>query len=361
MRRYVLALCPLLLAVGCRHANLPDLPASHGHLSDALERYVDDSGRIRDPDAAPWSSLFEEDPEVAVEPHQAPAIFREATEALSGKPTAEQTRQAVDDLKATCLSGLLESCVFLRENYKLPTLSNGALPDFPKGVLRKQLHTAGVVSCRLGVEGLFRDCSVLEGGVEGVAEALLDFARRARFHPATVAGHPIDIPYTFQVKFSPARPGVPMPQVLPEDQRLQWARARAAHAPASPMAWGSLAMQLARMAPEDPWYRQALRHAQELSPGAWWAANELAWLQVEEGRYADAAPLATRARAISPGNPYVLETFAAVLAGTNQCEQAVSEQRRAVAALPKEWPAPERERFTRALEAYQRGCPATPV
>ena len=57
-----------------------------------------------------------------------------------------------------------------------------------------------------------------------------------------------------------------------------------------------------------------------------------------------------------PDNSYVLETSAAVLAATGQCEQALVEQRRAVEKLPAEWPAPERERFTRTLEAYQRQC-----
>ncbi|ATB49508.1 hypothetical protein [Corallococcus macrosporus] len=62
-----------------------------------------------------------------------------------------------------------------------------------------------------------------------------------------------------------------------------------------------------------------------------------------------------RARAIAFDNPYVLETSAAVFAGTNQCAQSVQEPRRAVEKPPREWPAPERERFWLTSARYQRG------
>lgn len=149
-----------------------------------------------------------------------------------------------------------------------------------------------------------------------------------------------------------------MAKVLEPRLRLEWARARAVGSPASPLAWGNLAVLLAKEGPEDGLYREALRRFQSLAPASWWAANEVAWFHIQEGQYADAAPLVKRARAFAFDNPYVLETSAAVMAGTNQCAQAVQEQRRAVEKLPAEWPAPERERFIRALEHYQRGCMA---
>ncbi|WP_163990632.1 hypothetical protein [Pyxidicoccus caerfyrddinensis] len=365
MSRRLLALSSLLLlAAGCRHANLPDLPASHGALSMAMDRYAHDRASSYDNYTPTPASLFEEEPQVIVEPDQALAVFTEAIGTLSGSPTEQQVRLAADDLKAACLSGLPEACAFLRERFEPPRKLNGAVPDFPREVLQRQIFTVGALRCRLGVNGMLRDCKVLESGAEGVAESLLEFTTRGKFQPATLAGHPIDLPYTFQVQFAPARTDAPMGKMLLPEKQLEWARARAAHSPESPLAWGNLAVQLAKRAPEDRWYREALNHFQELAPASWWAANEVAWLHVREGRYADAAPLVKRARAIESDNPYILETFAAVMAGTNQCEQAVHEQRRAVEKLPADWPAPERERFTRALEDYQRGCPkadATPA
>jgi hypothetical protein len=52
----------------------------------------------------------------------------------------------------------------------------------------------------------------------------------------------------------------------------------------------------------------------------------------------------------------VLETSAATLLGLGRCEAALADQQAAVAKLPEEWPAPERERFQQALREYRQRC-----
>ncbi|MFP2963850.1 tetratricopeptide repeat protein [Myxococcus sp. 1LA] len=359
MRRGLLSLSSLLLlVVGCRHANLPDLPASHGALSMAMDRYANDRESSFENYTPTPTSIFQEESQVLVEPERALSIYQDASSVLGGAPTEQQVRDAADDLKGACMAGLMEACAFLRERFEQPRPSNSASIHYPEELLLKQLYTVGVIRCRLGVSGALRDCVVLERGAKGVVESLLAYAAEVRFHPATLAGQAIELPLTLSVQFAPARRDAPMTKVLDPRLRFKWAQARVTDAPESPLAWENLAILLAKQESEVREYREALRRFQSLAPASWWAANEVAWLHVQEGRYADAAPLVKRARAIAFDNPYVLETSAAVLAGMHQCDQAVTEQRRAVEKLSPEWPAPERERFMQTLERYQRGCTA---
>lgn len=349
MRHCVPALFSLLLLVaGCRHSGLPSLPASHGHLSKALDRYV--AEHSKEPRTFVPVSLFDDNAELVVEPLQAPAVFAEAIQVLRGSPSPDQVKQAADDLRAACDSGHEEACTFLREQFKRPRKLSGRPPDYPRQALWKRTYATVVVTCRVGVDGVLRNCTAIEGAQHGITEAVLASLATMKYAPVTLAGHPIEVPYTFTMNF------MPMDRGLTDEQRIQWARARAARFPHSPQAWENLAEVLAKHAPEDPWYADALHYLHALSPRNWWACNELAWNHVRKGEYPQAAPLAQRARVLEPDNPYVLETFAAVKAATGQCEQALVDQRRAVEKLPAEWPAPERERFTRTLEGYQRQC-----
>jgi tetratricopeptide (TPR) repeat protein len=280
MLRSLFALSLLLVAAsGCRHAKVPALPASHGHLALALDKYLEL------PTKEPGAPALTGTPEVVVEPAQTPAVFAEAVQVLQGKPTEAEVRQASEDLSAACEAPFQQACDW----------------------------------------------------------------------------HPIEIPYTIRAKMAPS--GV---ELTPEEQ-LKWVRMRAEAFPWSVPAWFGLASTLARQAPEDPAYLPALRHLNELDPRYWWSANELAWMHVQAGRYAEAARLSRRAREAAPRNPYVLETSAATLSGLGQCEEAVAEQRRAAEGLPDEWPAPEQERFLSTLREYTQRCktgappvPATP-
>jgi hypothetical protein len=332
MSRCLLALSSLLLlASGCRHTlAVPELPASHGLLSAALDRYVEKREDLPE-DAAPVDlSLFSEEPQAVVEPAQAGSVFTEALAVLRGTPSAEEVRQAADDLKATCVAGLAEACAFLRERIERPHKFSGKPPEIPREVILKQSFSIVVIRCRLGVDGKFRDCVALEGGPDGVTESVLAAVKEGTYEPVKLAGHPIEVPYTMKAVFLPARKG------LTTEERLQWVRARAARFPQSHVAWGDLAAMLAKHAPEDPWYADALGYLNALNPASWWAASELAWLHAQAGRYAEAEPLIKRALTMESANPYVLETSAAVMMATNQCEPALLQQRRAVAKLPPE-------------------------
>ncbi|WP_241759029.1 energy transducer TonB [Pyxidicoccus parkwayensis] len=291
-----------------------------------------------------------EEPKLVVEHAQARGVYDEALAVLRGKPTPEGTSAAQDDLRAACRAGLQEACDFMRKEFSPPVKISGAQPQYPSEALQKGTQAVVVVRCQLGATGLFRDCQVLESGPDGLTESVLAYAARANYHPARFAGHPFSIPYTFTINFNPYRVD------LSPQQEIELTKARTERFPRSPPAWARLANLLSRHAPEDPALAESLRVLHALVPSYWWPANELAWLHVQAGRHAEAAPLVTRAMTWEPDNSYVLETSAAVLAATGQCEQALVEQRRAVEKLPAEWPAPERERFTRTLAEYQRQC-----
>lgn len=335
----------LVLTAGCRHAqNVPTLPASHGHLSMALHRYLKLVSKPLGTGPAEGS------PEAVVEPAQAPAVFAEAVQVLKGHPSDEEVQQASADLGAACEARFQQACDFLRDQYQRPENLDHEFPTHPKEALLAHAFGVVVLKCRLGIDGRLRACEVLERAPYGFTEAVLEVIPKKRYRPAALAGHPIEIPYNLAARMTPT--GV---EVTPE-QQLEWDRKRTENFPKSPTAWSDFAERLAKQAPDDPGYVPALQHVSELDPRYWWSANELAWTHAQAGRFDQAAPFSRRAREAAPLNAYVLETSAATLFGLGQCAEAVADQRSAVEKLPEEWPAPERERFQRRLQEYTQQC-----
>ncbi|NTX03116.1 energy transducer TonB [Myxococcus sp. CA040A] len=354
MRPLHVVLCSLLLgATACGHsARIPSLPASHGHLSRAMAHYLDprtEDSRLFGLVSNPFDSSA---PTTEVEPGQARSVFAEAVRALSGTLTEEQLLQASADISAACNAGLTEACDYLHEQFQHPWRYAGKEPEIPRDDSLKGAVAIVVIEGRLGTDGRVRQLRVLESAPHGLTEALLRSIQTMRFEPAKLAGHPFEIPYTFQLNT------VGRDMDLTPRQELDWARARARDFPASPSAWAHLARVLARDMPEDPWYANSLRYLNVTAPKYWWGAAELAWLHAQAGHYAEAEPLARVARKTGSKNPYVLETAALVAFHQGRCEDALREQQQAIAKLPAEWPKEEQERFQRALTEYQGPCPA---
>ncbi|MBZ4413085.1 energy transducer TonB [Myxococcus sp. XM-1-1-1] len=340
----------------CSHSRLgPTLPASHGHLSRTMAQHLDPKTEGLEVQAALGVPSHSVETSVVVEPAEAPAIFAEAVQVLSGKPTEEQVRQASADLSAACDAALTQACDYLRTNFQPPRRIAGEPPGFPEEAMRERAMAVVIVTFQLGVDGLPRHVQVLESAPYGLTEAMLTSVKGMRFQPAMLAGHPIEIPY--QLQMNTRFPGA---KLTPQEE-LEWGRTRAAHFPTSPAAWAHVARAYARDLPEDPQYERALRKLTVLAPNYWWAATELAWLHARAGRYDEAAPLARVGRKMSSHNPYALETSALVAFHQGRCQQAVQEQQQAVAKLPAKWPREEQERFQRVLTDYQRQCETAPT
>jgi hypothetical protein len=361
MRWSWLFLSLFFVSTGCRHAGIPTLPASHGHLSLAMERLLTkkdgppgnrwDVSLLGDAASSPDTLPLE------LEPEQAAAVFAEVVQLLRGTPSQKELERALGDLKAACDAGFHEACRFVREEHINPKKISGGQFHFSKEMTEQQKLAFMVFRCRLTAEGWMRDCTIIEGdGLDG-AEQNLAVLFRARFSPATLAGHPMSIPYTFSIRFSPA----PAWDGLSTAEVLAWARLRVSQYPQSTAAWFNLAMELARHAPEDPLYPQAVARAHALSPRAWWPATEMAWQRVQAGQYVAAMMAVRIPMRREQANPYVLETGAAAHFGLGQCAEALKAQEHAVGLLPEEWPEPERERFQRKLKDYQSACAAPAV
>ena len=86
------------------------------------------------------------------------------------------------------------------------------------------------------------------------------------------------------------------------------------------------------------------------------ALNNLAWLQLQQGKPAEAAPLITRAIQIAPYDPSLLDTLAAVQASLGRCSEAAASQARAIDALPEGVSAARRRDFEGRLERYRTRC-----
>ncbi|HET9036427.1 MAG TPA: hypothetical protein VFN45_09490 [Myxococcaceae bacterium] len=86
------------------------------------------------------------------------------------------------------------------------------------------------------------------------------------------------------------------------------------------------------------------------------ALNNLAWLQLQQGKASEAAPLITRAIQMAPYDPSLLDTLAAVQASLGRCSEAVASQARAIDALPEGVSAARRRDFEGRLDRYRTRC-----
>lgn len=346
----------LLVFTGCAHSGIPTLPASHGHLTSAMDAFLEKQGPLGHGNWGPFTGDEDElQPPLELEPAQAPLVFEEALGTLRAPPGERAVLDAFRDILAACDAGLAAACQFVPTALTRPEAISPAAFTYPPEMLRRGRFGLMVFRCLLGADGKVHDCKTVEGtdlpGFEQNRAALY----AARYRPATIAGHAVSLLYTFNVRFNLT--GGP----LSAQQELAWARLRVHQYPESRDAWLNLALRLAEHAPEDPLYPQAVARAHALSPRTGWAASEAAWQQVQAGQYAPALVTVRPAVRRERPNPYVLETTAAAHFGLNQCPEALAEQQKAVQQLPPEWPAPERERFQHKLQDYQTACAAPPA
>lgn len=102
--------------------------------------------------------------------------------------------------------------------------------------------------------------------------------------------------------------------------------------------------------------RSAYLRALEVDGESAVALNNLAWLEVTNGRTQEAFTLARRAVALEPTNPAYLDTWAAVLFARGECQNAVEVQTRAIEVLADGVPPEYRGRFLAALRTYRDSC-----
>ncbi|WIG98855.1 hypothetical protein [Myxococcus sp. SDU36] len=339
------------MATGCRHAGVPSLPASHGQLSYSMGLYQDRAQTPGETDKVPvLRDVDESTPALELAAEEAPVAFQDAVQVLSGTPSPEQVRTAWLNLVAACDAELSAACTYLREQIQMPKRVSGGLPTLTRSADNARTLFVLTVRARLGTDGRMRRFTVVEAAPYGMTEAFIKTLSTHVYAPAKLAGHPIEIPMTFNLR------ATHLMRLLSKEEELRWLRERAARFPGSEGAWLDLARFLAIHAPEEPEYEKALHSLNRLSPRYWWPATELAWLRAEDGNYEEAEPLAKVGRRFAPQNPYALETSARVAFHRGQCREAIADQQQAVATFPKEWPEEERGRLKQALATYQRGC-----
>jgi tetratricopeptide (TPR) repeat protein len=103
----------------------------------------------------------------------------------------------------------------------------------------------------------------------------------------------------------------------------------------------------------------ALRKAVSLNPDSARAQNSLAWLLVEDGRPAEALPIANRALDLAPANPAIIDTLAVVAGRMGKCGEALVLERRALAMVPQS--SPNVADFRKRIGEWESGCGASAV
>ena len=83
-----------------------------------------------------------------------------------------------------------------------PVLVSGPRIAYTQQALDRGVDGEMVVKCVITVEGTVHDCRVLRG-LPYMDRSVVEALEARRYRPATLAGSPLEVNYTFKVKLSP--------------------------------------------------------------------------------------------------------------------------------------------------------------
>lgn len=139
-------------------------------------------------------------------------------------------------------------------------------------------------------------------------------------------------------------------------ERLQLARELTDKHPERPEGWILLTTSLFGQPDAAAERRAAAVKAVQLAPDDATALNNLAWDYVQSGQAKTGLSMAGKAARLEPWNAAILDTWAAALAGSGKCPDAVSVQKRAIDMLGEHASRDARADFEKRLRRYEGGC-----
>jgi protein TonB len=89
--------------------------------------------------------------------------------------------------------------VKFNDEMKAPVLISGPALEYTRQALEREIEGVMVVECVVTVEGTVHACRVLES-LPFMDRAVIDNLERRRYKPATLAGRPLDVQYTFTIR-----------------------------------------------------------------------------------------------------------------------------------------------------------------
>jgi TonB family protein len=81
-----------------------------------------------------------------------------------------------------------------------PRKLSGRDPEYTQAALDHDVEGSMSVRCTITVAGLVRDCKVLQG-LPFMSSAVVDALQSRKYTPATLEGSPVEVLYTFKLKF----------------------------------------------------------------------------------------------------------------------------------------------------------------
>jgi Tfp pilus assembly protein PilF len=141
----------------------------------------------------------------------------------------------------------------------------------------------------------------------------------------------------------------------PADQRLTRVRAATVAHPEDARAWQLLGHLLDKSQPGCAEEENAYRKALALAPNNPGVLIGLAWLLQDQGRWSQAMPLVMKAIKRAPSEPFVLDTYAAVMFKAGSCANAMAAQKKALDHLT---PASRKDnpQIEKRLTDYRTAC-----
>jgi hypothetical protein len=275
------------------------------------------------------------------------AHFAEAQGLLAQERSGANVQAAFKALLISCREGHPPACDLINAHTtpgKAPTL--GGTPRRTAAAYQARAGGWLAIACHQLPDGRIARCAAREDMGYGMVESVSGELQKLKGTPTTFFDQPVEseVIYAWDIPGSGT-----------EVDQFEWARDQVVQHPDSATAWQHFARLFGRLNPNHPKRLEVLARAVELRPGDAQLLNELAWLHVEAGRYAEAYPLSVRLIREAPSHPSYLDTFAAAAVGVGHCEQGLAAQRRALAALATNRTA-ARSEYEQRLADYEQRC-----
>jgi periplasmic protein TonB len=80
-----------------------------------------------------------------------------------------------------------------------PAMISGPSPQYTQKALDREVQGVMIVKCVITLEGVVRECRVLQG-LPFMDRAVVEALERRRYRPALLQGRPVEVDYTFKIR-----------------------------------------------------------------------------------------------------------------------------------------------------------------
>lgn len=127
--------------------------------------------------------------------------------ALLGSPAASPAPDAAIDIRGIVKGNVLDAEKAAARGLnpaeiQIPKITRRVKPKYPPGAMERGLTGTVVIDCRIGIDGVPRECKVAKRANGWLDDAALTAVKQCRYSPLTVHGEPRPALMSFALMFN---------------------------------------------------------------------------------------------------------------------------------------------------------------